>query len=302
LIFGRHNSLPVGLSLFATWIIWGSTYLAIKVCLPELPPCFQMGSRFLVAGLLLLLIGWLRGARLPSFQEWRAAAIVGVLLLGGGAGGTAFAEQSVASGLAASFVAFEPALILLMGIALKKSPPSSNEVAGILFGLLGVALLVRGDGFSASTSGLVAMTAATISWSLGSVLAANTVQATHDYSAASSQMICGGLFLLMLSRLLHEPVHWQVSSKALAAWLYLVLFGSMLAFTAFTYLLKRKRTSVAMSYTYINPVVALVLGRAFGSEHFTFNELLATATILAGVVLLLRDGSSDRDQAKESDA
>jgi hypothetical protein len=102
----RARLFYVGSALFATWIVWGSTYLAIRIALPELPPFLQMGSRFLVAGLLLLVIGWACGTRLPSFAEWRSASIVGTLLLAGGAGGTAFAEQSVASGLAASFKAW----------------------------------------------------------------------------------------------------------------------------------------------------------------------------------------------------
>src|SRR5712672_3347444 len=113
----RASLFYVGSALFATWIVWGSTYLAIKIALPVLPPFLQMGSRFLLAGTLLLLIEKIRGARMPSLDEWRSGGIVGTLLLVGGGGGTAFAERSIASGLAASFVAFEPALIVLISLA-----------------------------------------------------------------------------------------------------------------------------------------------------------------------------------------
>jgi drug/metabolite transporter (DMT)-like permease len=205
----RPRLFYVGYALLATWIVWGSTYLAIKVALPAFPPFLQMGSRFLIAGSLLLLIGRVRGAQFPSFDEWRSASIVGTLLLVGGAGGTAFAERSVASGLAASFVAFEPALILLMGIVFKKRP-TRYEVIGIGLGLLGVVLLIRGDGFSASPIGLVAKSAATISWSAGSVLATNILRSAPGAAGAASQMVCGGLVLLILSRLAHEPLHWPV--------------------------------------------------------------------------------------------
>jgi drug/metabolite transporter (DMT)-like permease len=277
----------VGFALFATWIVWGSTYLAIKIALPGFAPFVLMGSRFLVAGLLLLLVALARGTPFPSFLEWRSAFTVGTLLLVGGAGGTAFAERSVASGLAASCVAFEPALILLMGMAFKNRP-TLYEVIGISLGLLGVVLLIRGRGFSASPVGLAAMTAATVSWSLGSVLATNALRSAPGLAGAASQMICGGLVLLIVSRLSHEPMHWPVPFEALAAWLYLVLFGSMLAFTAFAYLLSCVQTSVAMSYTFINPIVAVVLGWVFGAEHLTVYELSATGVIAAGVVLLLR--------------
>jgi drug/metabolite transporter (DMT)-like permease len=297
----RTRLVHVPFALFSTWIVWGSTYLAIKIALPVLPAFLQMGSRFLAAGSMLLLIEWGRGARMPTIDQWRSASIVGTLLLVGGAGGTAFAERSVASGLAASFVAFEPALILLMGIAFKRNP-ARPEVIGVALGLLGVGLLISGDGFSASPVGLFAMTVATVSWSAGSVLATTTLRCAPGSAGAASQMICGGFVLLTLSSLTHEPVIWPPPPQAVGAWLYLVIFGSMLGFTAFSYLLASVRTSVAMSYTFVNPIVALALGSAFGSEHFTAHELLATAIIAAGVLILLWNRANNRippDQSQE---
>jgi len=282
----------LGLALVATWIVWGSTYLAIKFALPGLPPFLQMGSRFVVAGSILLLIERVRGARMPSLIEWRSAGIVGTLLLGVGAGGTALAERSIASGLAASFVAFEPALIVLMRLAVKQRP-TRHEVIGIILGLIGVTLLIRGDGFSASPVGLIAMAAATFSWSAGSVLATNALPSAPAAAGAASQMICGGTVLLIVSHLAHEGLtQWPVPLPPIAAWLYLIVFGSMVAYTSFAYLLTHTRTSVAMSYTFVNPVVALVLGAVFGAEHFTLSEVVATGIIATGVAFLFQGSSS----------
>jgi drug/metabolite transporter (DMT)-like permease len=291
----RARLFYVGPALVATWIVWGSTYLAIKIALPVIPPFLQMGSRFLLAGTLLLLIEKIRGTRMPSLDEWRSGGIVGTLLLVGGAGGTAFAERSIASGLAASFVAFEPALILLISLAFKMRP-TRHEVVGIALGLAGVALLIRGNGFSSSPSGLLAMSAATVSWSAGSVLATNTFRSAPGAVGAASQMVCGGLIMLLLSYLMHEPVRRPVTLESAAAWLYLVVFGSMVAFTAFAYLLAHARTSIAMSYTFVNPIVALLLGSVFGAEHFTGIELAATAVIATGVLLLLGDSRPQRHE------
>jgi drug/metabolite transporter (DMT)-like permease len=283
----QQHALAVGFALFATWVLWGSTYLAIKIALPTFPPFLMMGSRFLVAGTLLLVTARARGAPVPTRREWRSALVVGTLLLAGGAGGTAVAERSVASGLAAAFVAFEPALIALLSLPLGKRP-SVSETAGILFGLTGVVLLVRGSGFSASPVGVLAMTVAIVSWSLGSILTTCKLPSAPGAAGAASQMICGGAALLVLSPLAHEAgPRWPVTTEAFAAWSYLVVFGSMLAFTAFSYLMMHVRTSLAMSYTFVNPLVALALGSFFGDEHFTVSELTAAAVITAGVVLLL---------------
>src|SRR3569832_700202 len=157
----------IALCLAATWILWGSTFLAIKWALPGLPPFFLMGSRFLCAGLILLL--WLhlvRGRALPSARQWRNALIVGGLLLAGGGGGTAYAEQSVASGLAAAFIAVEPAMMACGHWAFGRKP-TRREVVGILLGLCGVILLVSGTGFASSMDGLSAMVIAALSWSVG---------------------------------------------------------------------------------------------------------------------------------------
>jgi drug/metabolite transporter (DMT)-like permease len=269
-----------------TWILWGSTFLAIKIALPGFPPFFQMGTRFVCAGALLL--AWLRvvrGESLPSARQWSNAVIIGGLLLAGGAGGTAHAQRTVASGLAAAFIAVEPALMLCGHWAFGRRP-ASRELLGILLGLVGVLLLVRGSGFAGSAAGLVAISIAAVSWSVGSVLEVQWLHTARGLMGAASQMICGGSLLLILSAIQHEPLHWPTLSSTLA-WLYLVIFGSLFAFSAFATLLRTTRTSVAMSYTFVNPVVAAWLGVTLAGESLTSSELGAMALILASVGLLL---------------
>jgi len=272
--------------LLATWFVWGSTYLAIRLALPGFPPFFQMGSRFAVAGALLFVWCWaVRGRTLPTRVQWRNTAIVGCLLLGGGAGATAYAEQSVASGLAAAFIAIEPALMVCanLGFGLK---PTRRELAGLVLGLGGVILLVRGSGFASSWTGFAAMSVATVCWSAGSVLEARVLRTAPTAMGAASQMLCGGGLLLVMSAATGEHLHWP-SLQATLAWGYLIVFGSLVAFSAFLFLLLRTRTAVAMSYTFVNPVVAAWLGVSLGGERLTPSELVATGIILSSVVLLL---------------
>lgn len=203
----------VALCLAATWILWGSTFLAIKIALPEFPPFFQMGSRFLCAGIALL--SWLslkRREALPSARQWLNALIVGGLLLVGGGGGTAYAEQSVASGLAAAFIAVEPAMMVCGHWAFGRVP-TRGEVFGILLGLCGVMLLVSGSGFAASRVGLSAMAIAALSWSVGSVLEVERLRTAPELMGAASQMICGGGLLLVISAGSGEQLRWPSLSS-----------------------------------------------------------------------------------------
>jgi drug/metabolite transporter (DMT)-like permease len=272
--------------LVATWLVWGTTYLAIKLALPAFPPFLQMGTRFVVAGTIMLLWAKLRRVPSPTPLQWRNAAIISALLLVGGAGATAYTEKTVASGLVAAFIALEPALIAVGNFVFGQKA-SRREVTGILIGLAGVALLMRGAGFSASPAGLIAISIGTVCWSVGSVLAVHVFKPAAGMAGAASQMLCGGLSLLLLAFCAHEAAPWPIPAQALLAWLYLVVFGSVVAFSAYTVLLAEARTSIAMSYTFVNPVVALVLGSAAGEEHFTTAEWLATAIIVASVVLIL---------------
>jgi drug/metabolite transporter (DMT)-like permease len=277
--------------LAATWLIWGSTYLAIKWALVSLPPFFQMGTRFLVAGGLLLL--WMRVARkaaLPTRRQWVHATWVGVLMLGGGMGFTAYAEQTVESGLVVAFIAVVPIIIAALN-ALWKIYPSRLEAAGIAVGLAGVLMLTQGVGFKASPAGLVAMALASIAWCTGSVLSQRLWVLAPGATGFASEMICGGVALLLMALAAGESAavigNWPFRLEAMLAWLYLVIFGSLLAFNAYMVLLARAAAGLASSYTFVNPVIAMLLGVWLADETVTAWEWWSAAVIVAGVLLLM---------------
>ena len=278
--------------LAATWLIWGSTYLAIKWALVSLPPFFQMGTRFVAAGLLLGLFALWRGARWPSSDQWLSAFILGALMLGGGYGATATAQLSIGSGLVVAFTAVVPALVSLAQLPYGVRP-SRTEAAGIALGLAGVLLLMQGQGFSASPAGLAAMVVACVTWSLGSVWALHglpggrRLQLAPGAAGYASQMFAGGALLLLASWLIGERPAWPPDGRALASWGYLVVAGSVIGFSAYMVLLQRASTALASSYTFVNPIIGLVLGVVLGGEAVSALEWSAAAVVCAGVVLLL---------------
>ena len=272
--------------LAATWVIWGSTYLAIKFALESFPPFYQMGSRFLVAGVLLIVWLKLRGRALPTLVEWRNAAIIGTLLLVSGMGFTAYSEQTVASGLIVAYIAIIPIIVTLMSLPFGLRP-SRLELVGMLLGLGGVVLLVQGQAFTASPTGLLAITIACVSWSLGSVLSQRRFPLAPGAMGFASEMLCGSVVLLLLSFGIGETPEWPPQPLAAWSWIYLIVFGSLLAFNAYMVLLGRVSAALASSYTFVNPVIALALGIWLGGETVTLFEWAAAAVITAGVVLLV---------------
>jgi drug/metabolite transporter (DMT)-like permease len=272
--------------LAATWVIWGSTYLAIKFALVSFPPFYQMGSRFLVAGLLLLVWLKLRGRALPTLVQWRNAAIIGTLLLVSGMGFTAYSEQTVASGLIVAYIAIIPIIVTAMNLPFGVKP-SRLELVGMLVGLAGVLMLVRGQAFTAAPTGLAAITIACLSWSLGSVLSQRRFALAPGAMGFASEMLCGSVVLLLLSAAVGEAPQWPPQPLATWSWIYLIVFGSLLAFNAYMVLLSRVSAALASSYTFVNPVIALALGIWLGGETVTGFEWAAAAVITAGVVLLV---------------
>jgi drug/metabolite transporter (DMT)-like permease len=272
--------------LAATWFVWGSTYLAIKLALISFPPFFGMGTRFLLAGI--LLFGWARwrGQPLPTATQWRNGLILGTLMLGGNVGGAAYAEQSVASGLVVAFIAITPAVLAIMSLRFG-ARPTAGEILGIALGFFGVLLLASGSGFSASPAGLAAMIIAVLTWSLGSVLSQHVLTLAPGSMGFASQMLGGALSLMALSLLTQETVQWPPQPLALAAWLYLVFFGSLMAFTAYMVLLSRTSTTLASSYTFVNPVVGMLLGVSLGGEIVTAGEWVAVAIIVVSVTIVV---------------
>jgi drug/metabolite transporter (DMT)-like permease len=280
-------------ALAACYLVWGSTYLAIRYALAAFPPFFQMGTRFLVAGVLLMAwLLWRHGrAAWPGAREWRNAAVVGALMLGGGMGLTASAEQSIGSGLIAAFIAVSPMLMGGWGLLAGKRP-SRLEFAGMLVGTGGVLLLVRGASFLAAPAGLACIAGAVSAWTLGSMLSTTRLPLAAGASGFASEMLCGGAVLMAISLALGE--HFDaaaVTPLALSAWLYLVVFGSLVAFSAYLYLLANASPAVATSYAFVNPLIALWLGVVVASERVTGAEWIACGVILVGVFLIFRGKS-----------
>ncbi|AKZ28832.1 EamA family transporter [Ralstonia nicotianae] len=274
----------IALCLLITYVVWGTTYLAIRFALTDLPPFLMMGSRFLAAALLLTPIVLLRQRERVSLRQLRNCMLVGAFLLVGGMGMTAVAQQTISSGattvMIASMPLFSTLWMLLAGGRLR-----AYEVAAIALGSIGIAVLFRGAEFQASTGGVLALTTAIASWSFGSQLSKH-LDMPKGLTAFVLEMAFGGVALTLLSLATGE--HWprQIGLHAALAWGYQVTFGSAIAFTAYMALVQRVSTVMATSYVYVNPPIALLMGAWLADEQVAPQTLGATAIILSAVVVL----------------
>jgi drug/metabolite transporter (DMT)-like permease len=278
------SALTLG-CLAATWLIWGSTYLVIRFALTGFAPFFMMATRFLCAGGLLLTWQLMRGSPLPTLVQWRNALLIGTLMLGGGMGGVAFAEQTVGSGVVVAFIAVMP-LILVAINSVFGDYPTRRELFAVIVGFAGVLMLTRGAGLSGSPTGLMAIALGTTGWALGSVGSQRGFKLAPGPTGFATEMLCGGVALLTMSAIAGESWHRAVPGGAWLAWIYLVVFGSLIAFSAYMLLLDRTSSSLASSYSLVNPVVALLLGVTLGGEAVSSWEWLSAGVILVGVVIL----------------
>jgi drug/metabolite transporter (DMT)-like permease len=294
---------------FATvYLVWGSTYLAIRYAIETMPPFLMAGVRFMLAGGLLLVWSWWRrgrGAEPVTFQHWRSASIVGLLLLLGGNGGVVWAEQYVPSGLAALLVATVPLWMVLVDALVPggKFPPFRVWV-GIVLGLVGVAILARPEGGGALGAskyflGALALIGASLSWSIGSVYARRTKLPSSPLLATGMEMLAGGVGLLLFGLMVGETSGLDlaaISARSWWAWIYLVGVGSILGYSAYVYLLHQTTPALASTYAYVNPVIAVLLGWALAGEPVSLRTWVAAAVILTGVaVITLSRGRRKRD-------
>ena len=289
--FGK-GVVSVLLALLAVYVIWGSTYLAIRIALEGFPPFLMAGVRFVIAGAVLAAVLRARGVSWPTRRQWRGAAIVGGLLLLGGNGGVVFAEQSVASGLTALAVA-TVALWSAVFAGLWGHWPRRLEWVGLGLGFAGVALLNVGGNLRASPAGSAALAVATMSWAFGSMWSRH-LDLPHGLMASAAEMLAGGGLLLVASVAVREHAPALHSARPVWALAYLIVFGSWVGFSAYVYLLRRVRPAVATSYAYVNPVIAILLGLGLGGERIAGNEWVAMPVILAGVALVALSQGSDR--------
>jgi drug/metabolite transporter (DMT)-like permease len=271
-------------ALVAVYVIWGSTYLVMRIALETIPPFLMGGSRFLIAGALLFAFLWLRGAPMPSRREWIACAKVGVLLLVIGNGFVAVAEQRLSSSVAAMVVATMPLWMALLS-SFTGHRPSRLEWIGLLLGFAGVGLLQLSGQLNASPLMVLTLLLAPVSWAAGSVWS-KKLPLPKGPMATAAQMLIGGTAMLVVSFARGERLIHAASPRSIGAVAFLIVFGSIVAFSAYGFLLRNTRPAIATSYAYVNPVVALVLGIALGGEHAGPMTWVAAAIILAGVGIL----------------
>ena len=272
-------------ALLTVYLVWGSTYLAIRFALESFPPFFFAGIRFAVGGL--LFYAWLRarGAPAPTRRQWGSAALLGLLLLTVGNGGVVIAQQHVGSALAATMVATLPLWAALFA-GLWGRWPRGLEWLGLAIGFVGIVLLNLEGDFVANPMMALVLIVASASWAFGS-LYSRRIDIAPGMMNAATQMLMAGIWLLGLSLLRGEALAVTPSLKAVLAVAYLTVFGSILAFSAYVWLVANVKPTVATSYAYVNPVVALMLGMAFAGERLGAVGFVAMAMILAGVALLL---------------
>lgn len=302
--FGGHPPAPRGriLAAFAAvYVIWGSTYLAIRFAIETLPPLLMAGARFLVAGA--LLYAWVRrpGAperpARPTAAEWGWGALVGALLLLGGNGGVVWAERTVPSGVVALLVAIVPVWMVLLDWARPGGRrPGALVAAGLVTGFAGLVALVgpgsltgRGGPGEVSIAGALAAVVGSLAWALGSIIARGAGLPRSPLLATAIEMLCGGALLLAAGLAMGEAGRLtlgDITGRSGLAWAYLVVFGSLVGFTAYVWLLGHVSAARASTYAYVNPLVAVLLGWAVAGEPVTARTLVAAAVIVGAVALI----------------
>lgn len=280
-----RERMLVPLALGALYLVWGSTYLGIRIALEAYPPFLLAGLRFALAGTGLYAVLRLRGVAPPTRRQWRNAAITGVLLLLGGNGLVCFAEQQVPSGIAAVAVASMPLFAALFAGAYGEWP-HRREIAGLVVGFAGVVILNLGSGLSGSLAGAAALVAAPALWAFGSVWSRRQDMPSGPMNTAA-QMLAGSLALALTGWAGGEQLPAHPQWHATAALLYLTVFGSLVAFSAYLYLLRTVRPALATSYAYVNPPIAVLFGVALGGEHVGPLDLAGMVVILIGVATVI---------------
>ena len=281
----RRFPLPLIAAFFALYVIWGSTYLVIRIGVEYWPPLLLAGVRFVIAGSLMYAFLRWRGAPAPTWAQWKAAGIIGVLLLACGNGAVSVAEHTgVASGVAALAVATVPLFTLLCGY-FWGARNTRLEWAGIVLGLVGIGMLNLGSNLQSSPLGAALLIFAAATWAFGSVWSKH-LPLPQGAMASAVEMLVGGVVLLIASAVSGEHLEKVPPIEGWAALAYLTVFGSIIAFNAYMYPLKHVRPAAATSYAHVNPAVAVLLGIVFVGETIGIEEALAMAVIISAVVLI----------------
>jgi drug/metabolite transporter (DMT)-like permease len=295
--------IRIWIALLAIYIIWGSTYLAIRFAIETIPPFLMGGIRFVLAGSVLYAFRRLLGDPAPTPIQWRSAAIIGLFLLVGGNGSVVWAEQRIASGLTAVLIATVPLwMVILDRIRPGGQRPHARALLGVVIGFAGIVLLIGmrdlREARGADPIGAVVIVLGALSWAMGSLYGRTARLPDSPLIGTGMEMLIGGAGLLALGTLVGQWGQFgmsTISAKSLLAMCYLVVFGAWIAFSAYLWLLRVAPTPVVSTYAYVNPVVAILLGSVLASEPLTPRTLIAVATILAAVILttMARPASQD---------
>ena len=296
----RSSRVLIVLAFAAIYVLWGSTYLGIRYAIETLPPFIMAGTRFSLAGAILFSWAILNGESIrSSFSQWPKALAIGGLLLLGGNGGVTWAEKFIPSGFAALLIATEPFWVVVLNWALTHVRPNWKVLLGVFIGMAGVGLLVGDglrDGIPGSSINFVAVGVsllASVAWAAGSVYASRSPIKASTSMASGMQMLSGGILLFVFALAVGDLQHLNLAAASwvsIGAFFYLLVFGSLVGFTAYSFLLRNVTPARAATYAYVNPVVAVLLGWLLAGEPLTLRMLIAGAIIISSVILITTFG------------
>lgn len=299
----------IWIALIALYIVWGSTYLGIKVAIETIPPFFHAAVRFLVSGLIILIWQKAAGQELPARPQWKSTFIIGNLLLLGGNGLVSWAEQFIPSGIAALIIATVPlSLVVLEGLRPGGVKPTRQSIIGLAIGFIGIFILagpaeISGSATNLNPFGVIALLSATVLWATGSIYSKSADLPTSSLMTTGAEMLMGSIGLFVVSLLTGELNGWNpadVSGRSLAGLVYLITVGSIVGFGSYIWLLANAPISLVATYAYVNPIVAVILGFLFGNEALEPRIYLATAIIIGAVIFINRRGRPQvQKEAKE---
>ncbi len=281
----------------ALYLIWGSTFLGIRFAIETIPPFLMAGARFVAAGLIMYVIAWSQGIAKSTWANWRTSFIIGACLLLAGNGGVTVSEQHIDSGLAALIVAIVPIYIVLLGWVTGMAPrPSPIVWLALVGGFVGVGILFGpafhffSNGGRHPAIGISILLVSSFIWSAGSLYSRTAKHAASPFLTAAQQMLCGGALLLVAGIVTGELPRFHpdsISILSLASFIYLVIIGAVVGYTAYIWLLRHCEPAKVATYAYVNPIVAVLLGALFAGETITVRTLIAAALIIGSVALVI---------------
>jgi drug/metabolite transporter (DMT)-like permease len=293
------SPVAIWAAMICVWVLWGSTFLSIRFAIETIPPHLMAGIRFLTAGAVLYVWRRLSGDARPVLIHWRSAAILGLFLLFGGNGAVVWAEQRVASGIAALLVGSAPLWMILIDAVLRRKHPEIKRpgwvtVLGVVLGFVGIVILAGPSQLIGLKSdvdlfGAVVLTASAFSWAAGSLYSRQAPLPESPLMGTAIEMLCGGTILMLFGTLTGQWSHFNlaaISARSLAGLAYLIIFGAIIGFGAYTWLLRVAPTSLVSTYAYVNPIIAILMGNLLAAEPLTPRVLIAAATIIGGVMLI----------------